>query len=155
MILFDLRCAKEHVFEAWFPDSRSYEDQVNEGKVACPRCGSTEVEKAPMAPHVARALARDAPRAEQAGGEQGQEAASEATPEPGSKAERRALRALRAVIERNFDYVGGHFPEEARRIHYGESEARNIYGEASSEEAKSLLEEGVSVGVVPWLPREN
>lgn len=139
MIVFDLKCRKDHVFEAWFPDSASYAEQVAAGKVLCPVCGTKKVEKALMAPNVAKGEARQVAVADQ-------EKAAEI---------RGMLKEIRNHVEQNCDYVGQQFAEEARKIHYGETETRSIYGETSDEEAQALEEEGVSVQKVPWLPREN
>jgi hypothetical protein len=134
MIHFSLRCAKGHEFEGWFRDGVTYEKQAKAGKIACPQCGATRIEKAPMAPRVARSSGKAAT----------------------SPAEmRRALVALRRHVETNCDYVGPRFAEEARRIHYGEAPAKAIYGESSDEEAKALTEEGISVGRIPWVPIED
>ena len=139
MIVFDLKCRKAHVFEAWFPDSASFDAQAAAGKVQCPVCGSKKVEKALMAPNVAKGEARQS-------GASDREKAAEI---------RRQLKDIRRHVEENCDYVGAQFAEEARKIHYGEEESRGIYGEASDEEAKALEDEGVAVQKVPWLPREN
>jgi len=128
MILFNLRCAEGHHFEAWVKDGAAWEQRAA-GAILCPVCGDAEVVKAPMAPRIARSRGDD-------------EAA-------------RTLRDLRQKIEQNCDYVGDRFAEEARRIHYGESAPRDIYGEASSAEAEDLREEGVTFQQVPWLPRTN
>lgn len=137
MILFELRCSGQHHFEAWFKDGATYETQVVAGEIACPVCGLTQVEKAPMAPRLAkgRGAALDA-----------QEAVGEV---------RKALIALKKTVQDNCDYVGERFPEEARKIHYGNREARNIYGEASPEEARDLEDEGVSVQRIPWVSEGN
>ncbi len=168
MILYDLRCRKNHVFEAWFRDSAAYDDQVEAGEVACPTCGSKKVEKAPMAPRLAKgglskggAETGEAQRAEAHTTET--ERAEAQTAETGTaKAETtkaaeamRALRGLRRKVEDNFDYVGNAFAEEARKIHYGESDAHNIYGETSDEEAKELRDEGVAFTRIPWAPRQD
>jgi hypothetical protein len=134
MILFDLRCAAGHAFEAWFRDGAAYEEQAAEGTLGCPVCGSREVSKALMAPAVR----------------------SRARPDPELVAQ--AMKALRKVqdhVEKTFDHVGPRFPEEARRIHYGEADKRNIYGEASASEVEALVEEGIEVGRMPWLPRHD
>ncbi len=139
MILYNLKCPKDHVFEAWFRDSGVYEIQVEAGEVRCPVCGSKKVGKAPMAPRVAKT-----------GGEsddQGEAAKA-------SKM-RQALRELRRHVEETCDYVGPTFAEEARKIHYGEIEERNIYGETTPEESRALDDEGVKVQRIPWIPREN
>jgi len=143
MIRYNLTCPKQHLFEAWFNDSAGYETQAAAGQVRCPACGSKKVTKAPMAPAVAGGRAR---RRDQ-GREQGD--AAEAAKLRG------ALRELRAQVEANCDYVGPTFAEEARKIHYGEVEQRNIYGETSDNDAKALKDEGIEVQRIPWLPREN
>lgn len=139
MIVFDLRCRKAHVFEAWFRDSASFEAQAKAGKVQCPVCGSKKVEKALMAPNLATGEGREMAVVDT-------EKAAEV---------RQKLKEIRQHVEDNCDYVGAQFAEEARKIHYGEEEARGIYGETSDDEAKALEEEGVPVQRVPWLPREN
>ena len=171
MILYDLRCRKNHVFEAWFRDSAAYDDQVEAGEIACPTCGSKKVEKAPMAPRLAKGgLAKgglskgsakigEAPRAEAQINETGTTETAEtetAKAETAKAAEAmRALRGLRRKVEDNFDYVGPQFAEEARKIHYGESDAHNIYGETSDQEAKELRDEGVAFTRIPWAPRQD
>ena len=143
MILYNLRCRKDHGFEAWFRDSATYEAQIADGEVRCPVCGSKKVEKAPMAPRVSGGRSRRLPTSDNA-------------PANGKAvAMRQALRELRRHVEDNCDYVGAQFAEEARKIHYGEAEERNIYGESSDEDAVSLNEEGIKVQRIPWLPREN
>ncbi len=168
MILYDLRCRKNHVFEAWFRDSAAYDDQAEAGEVACPTCGSKKVEKAPMAPRLAKGgLAKgDAEtgedRRDEAQTAETQTAETETAETETAKAETakaaeamRALRGLRRKVEDNFDYVGPQFAEEARKIHYGEADAHNIYGETSDEEAKELRDEGVAFTRVPWAPRQD
>jgi hypothetical protein len=141
MIVFDLVCAADHQFEAWFASSAAFDRQAKARKVACPVCGDTSVSKALMAPAVAGtkkkskdAAPRKAVMAEQAGEYM------------------TALRTLRRQVERNCDYVGERFPEEARKMHYGEADRRNIYGEASADEAEALKDEGVAVNQIPWVP---
>lgn len=147
MIAFDLKCAKGHVFEAWFASSRGFERDAKAGRVECPLCGSVKVEKALMAPHVATGCASE-------------ESPPAPAPAPDPLAERRAeafrmLRELQGKIERDFDHVGERFAEEARKIHYGEVEKRAIYGSATPEESKALKDEGVEFGQLPWLPRHD
>ncbi len=132
MILFALRCAADHEFEGWFRDGATFDRQSAGGKISCPHCGDISVSKAPMAPRVARSRA------------------VEATPSPAQL--RKALQELRRHVEANCDYVGERFAEEARRIHYGESDPRGIYGEASADDAKDLAEEGIEVSRIPWVP---
>lgn len=134
MILFDLRCSAGHDFEAWFRDGTACEEQVRDGEISCPVCGDRNVAKALMAPAVS-----SRPKLDPA-----QVAGAMTT-----------LRKVQAHIEQNFDHVGPRFPEEARKIHYGEAEKRNIYGEASTDEAKELRDEGIEVSTIPWLPRHD
>jgi hypothetical protein len=139
MISFNLRCGKDHVFEAWFKDGKSYDRQAKQGRVACPVCGDSKVAKAPMAPNIAAGVSR----------------ASAADQESRAAEFRATLSKLRDAVEKNCDYVGDSFAEEARKIHYKETEQRNIYGEASDQEAESLQEEGIEFGRIPWPSRTN
>ncbi len=135
MIVFDLNCGDGHRFEAWFRDGDAYEAQAAAGEIACPTCGDTAVAKAIMAPNLARGVAPT-------------ESADQAKM-------MRGLAALRDQVVKNFDDVGERFPEEARKIHYGEVEQRNIHGQASTEEARELRDEGVEFGSLPWIPRRD
>ena len=138
MIVYDLKCDKEHVFEAWFPDSTAFERQRKREQVRCPMCGGTKVEKALMAPNI------------------GSSRKDEVPPEAKRAAKMmQALTKLRQHIETNCEYVGPSFAEEALKIHYGEREKRDIYGEASDAEAENLKEEGVEFARIPWLPRAD
>jgi hypothetical protein len=137
MISFNLRCAEDHVFEGWFKDSGTFERQAKQGKVACPICGGTKIEKAPMAPNIAKGSSRGAGK---------ENIAAEM---------REVLGKLRTEVEKNCDYVGDRFAEEARKIHYEENEPRNIYGEASEEDARTLEDEGVGFKRIPWLSRTD
>lgn len=141
MILFNLRCAKDHEFEGWFRNGDAYEEQAAARKISCPVCGSRKVEKAPMAPRIGK----------------GAEQASERQQAEVKKAAEmmKALRELRAKIEAESDYVGDRFAEEARRIHYGETEMRSIYGESTEEESEALREEGIPFARIPWVPRHD
>ncbi len=141
MIVYDLRCRKSHGFEAWFRDSAAYDEQAAAGKVTCPTCGSRRVEKAPMAPRVAKARGSDSPAPDREEKMQG--------------ALMRAAREIRRKVEESCDYVGPEFAEEARKIHYGETDARGIYGETSDDEARDLSEEGVEFGRIPWPTRQD
>lgn len=172
MILYDLKCRKDHVFETWFRDSAAYEEQVAAGAIACPACGSRKIEKALMAPRLARGGgARDDAGGEAGGGPgdgpgrgpgagpgrgPGRGMAMRAVEGTAESAELMGqLRALRRKVEENCDYVGGEFAEEARKIHYGEQDPRNIYGETSDAQAKELHEEGVTFNRIPWAPRHD
>jgi hypothetical protein len=158
MILFNLQCGKGHGFEAWFRDNASYEAQEKARKVACPACGDTAVRKAIMAPRIGKgrkSAAIEAPSAEAPLPADGPKQLAKLAAEHRAKELRAKLTELRKAVEANCDYVGPKFAEEARRIHYGETEHRNIYGEASKEEAKALNEEGVEFGSIPWLPQSD
>lgn len=148
MIAFDLKCAKGHVFEAWFASSQGYERDVKAKRVECPLCGSTKIEKALMAPNVSTGKR----------GAQPMPAPPDAPTDPNM--EKRAellkkIRELQTTIEREFDHVGDRFADEARKIHYGETEKRSIYGSATPEESKELTDEGIEFGQMPWLPRHD
>ncbi len=160
MILYDLKCRKNHVFETWFRDSASYDEQVEAGAIACPTCGSRKVEKALMAPRLSRSgRTRDAARQsgeDKARGGPGGKMAMRAVKETAEAAEVMGkLRELRKNVEENCDYVGGEFAEEARKIHYGEEDPRSIYGETSDKQAEELHEEGVTFSRIPWAPRRD
>jgi hypothetical protein len=145
MIRYQLRCAKDHEFEAWFRDSAAFDGQSKARKIACPDCGSVKVTKAPMAPSIGKRAAPAAPTP-------GASAPSGApAPAPTPAQIRQYLLAMRKHVESTHEYVGPRFPEEARKIHYGESEEREIYGEATPKDAKELVEEGIDVAAVPWL----
>jgi hypothetical protein len=143
MIVFDLRCHKDHVFEAWFANSDAFEEQSTAGAVVCPLCGSAKVSKALMAPAVAGTRKADAPPAR-----------DDAPPQQQAMYFN-ALKELREHVEKTCDYVGPNFAEEARKMHYGEAEKRNIYGEATDKQADTLREEGVDCHRIPWLPNQD
>lgn len=146
MILYDLTCPDEHRFESWFRNSGAVEKLIKAGQVVCPVCGSKKVQKAPMAPRIGKSSSADeAPQVK-----------SE-NPELAAAMEKAAaaFTELRTVIEKNFEHVGDKFPEEARRIHYGESKKRGIYGDASKEETEALREEGIEVHAIPWSRRTS
>jgi hypothetical protein len=139
MIRFSLHCEKGHGFEAWFSKSADYEEQAARGLVSCPECGSPEVEKALMAPAVAhggpkeegrRKLAMDVEQAERI----------------------KAIKEMVAAVRANSEDVGDRFAEEARRIHYGESEKRGIIGSADHDDARALLDEGIAFAPLPHFP---
>jgi hypothetical protein len=139
MIRYSLTCAADHDFESWFQSSAAYDRLADSGRVACPACGTTSVRKALMAPAV------------QAAGKTAEPAA--APPSPADI--ERALAELRRQVEQNSDYVGLNFAAEARRIHAGEAPERSIYGEARPDEARKLVEDGVPVAPLPFVPRRK
>src|ERR1700691_2030540 len=155
MIRYNLRCERGHVFESWFQSSSAYESQEKRKLVNCPSCGSAKVERAIMAPQIVSKKSRDrtAPVPAATAGSAGPSSA------PLMMAQERELRAklreLRDHIVKNADNVGERFPNEARKMHYGDIEHRPIYGEASPEEARSLIDEGVEVSPLPVLPDDR
>jgi hypothetical protein len=163
MIRYTLRCERDHTFESWFQDSAAYDSQAKRKLVSCPVCDSVKVEKAIMAPRIVGKKGRE--RAEPAAASVPAPAAEAPAPAPNAgatpllMAQERELRAklkeLRDHIVKNADNVGEKFPNEARKMHYGEMEHRPIYGEASPEEAKSLIDEGVEVSPLPVLPDDR
>ena len=162
MIRYALICDHEHSFESWFQNSAAYDKQVKRGLVTCPICNSAKVSKALMAPRLSgvkkrgqttaapeAAPAADMPAAVPA------PAAPVAMISPQEQEFRAKLKELREHIVKNADNVGQKFPEEARKMHYGEAEPRSIYGEASPEQAKELHEEGIEFHALPVLPDER
>ncbi len=160
MIVFDLKCEHDHQFEAWFRSSSAYEAQQADGKVECPYCGSKTVVKAPMAPNVAaksnQKTERPVPRPEPAESKDVAVSAEQDKKLPELSAEaKEVLNKMRQHVEANCDYVGKEFAEEARKMHYGETEERGIYGESTVEETTALLEEGIHVLPVPGIRRTD
>tara|TARA_R110002012_G_scaffold101318_5_gene240341 strand:- start:1602 stop:2051 length:450 start_codon:yes stop_codon:yes gene_type:complete len=148
MIKYRLHCDKDHSFDAWFRDSAAYDTQAGAGLLACPNCGSSSIAKALMAPNVTSSKRKDAERPSQT--------VPTINEAPAEMLElRQKLAALRSEVERNFDYVGKDFAEEARKIHYGETDPHGIYGETSSTEAEALREEGIGFSAIPWLPKSD
>jgi hypothetical protein len=147
MIKYALACEQAHEFESWFPSSDAFETQRKRGFVSCPFCNSAKVEKQIMAPSVART----------------DKVPNAAAPEPQPMAVlsdrerelRAALWALREHVMKSAENVGKDFVDEARKMHYGESEERSIYGEADLAEARALLEEGIDVLPLPVVPDDR
>jgi len=127
VIAYALRCHKGHEFDGWFRDSAAFDDQCRGGHLSCPSCNSVRIEKAIMAPAVSGTKKRA-------------EAAAQI---------RQFATGLRKYVQENADYVGPDFAEEARKIHYGETQERHIYGEATADEARELIEEGLDVAPLP------
>ncbi len=158
MIRYALVCEKGHAFESWFQDSAAYDKQAKRGLVNCPHCGSAKVEKAIMAPRLAGNRKGTAPVEATTAApapERVQEKAPVAMISPQEQEFRGKLKELRDHLTKNADHVGAKFPEDARKMHYGETEHRSIYGEASPEEAKALVEEGIEFHPLPILPDER
>lgn len=138
MIRYTLVCGNDHEFEGWFRSAAAYEEEETAGRLECPLCGDRSIRRAPMAPAVHTGNGR----------------------EPEGRRERlarmlKALRELQRYAEENFEDVGERFPEEARKIHYGEVEPRGIRGVARGEEVRELLEEGIEVLPLPRLPEPD
>jgi len=169
MIVFDLKCDNAHVFEAWFGSSAGYEEQKERGLVECPTCGSTDISKAIMAPNVgaksnqkSMSLLDVAPLADvepaapvAAPAPTVSKQAPETIPAELQEAAEKFIDGMRKHVQDNCDYVGNEFAEEARKIHYGESEERGIFGEATADETAELLEEGVEILPLPGVRRTD
>ena len=159
MIRYELRCDQAHEFDGWFKDSAAFDKLAAAGLVECPHCGPTKVAKRLMAPAIpkkgrpARNAKPVAPPAPPPAPPANAEAPAPAIAAGALPAELRAmLRQLRQEVEKNCDYVGKDFAEEARKIHHGEAEARGIFGEASDADAEALREEGIDIACIPWVP---
>jgi len=168
MIRYALVCAKGHAFESWFPSSAAYDKQAKRGLVTCPTCGVSKVEKAIMAPKLAGtkkrgaapavAAAPEAPAPDVPAPVANDTPVAMMSPQMMSPQEhelRQKLKELREHLTKNSDYVGKKFPEEARKMHYGEIDHRSIYGEASLKDAKELHDEGIEFHPLPVLPDER
>ena len=156
MIHYQLRCAQDHGFDGWFKDSSTFESQAKLGLIECPVCGDSEIERALMAPAVARRDFLPAPV------EASPPQAAEPPPAEVKIAAGRlpaqmiaALQRVREEVEKRCDYVGPDFADEARKMHRGEVEPRSIYGEATEDQAESLAEDGIEVARIPWVPRAD
>ena len=158
MIRYALACDQAHEFESWFPSSDAYDAQRKRRLVACPICGSGKVEKQLMAPRLART---DKEPAAPPPVPVPPPAAPDAAPQPMAllsekERELRAMfKAFREHVQKNADHVGERFPDEARKMHYGEIEHRSIYGEASPMEARELIEEGIEIHPLPIIADER
>jgi hypothetical protein len=162
MIHYQLRCGAEHEFDGWFADSGSFEKQAAGGLLECPVCGTTQVDRALMAPAVPKKgrPQRKTRKPEPPAPEKGVSAPVAVSGERMPDHVRAMLQRLRAEVERNCDYVGDAFAEEARRLHRlaregEEPPGRGIYGETTPEEAEALAEEGIEVARIPWVNRAD
>lgn len=131
MIRFHLKCDQDHQFESWFQSGDAFETLVSKRLVSCTTCGSTEVSKTMMAPAVSTSSEIVAPKA----------------PDP--------IAELRDQVEANSDYVGKTFAKEARDMHDGITPERPIYGEANLQDAKKLVDDGIPVMPLPFVPRKK
>jgi hypothetical protein len=164
MIRYNLVCAKGHEFESWFANSAAYDKQARRGLLECPSCGSTKVEKALMTPRLARTRKSEVAIPAPPEAVTAPEPAAPAAPEPAAPVAmispqerelRTKLKELRDHLVANSENVGQRFPEEARKMHYGEKKHRSIYGSASPDDAKALHEEGIEFAPLPVLPDER
>jgi hypothetical protein len=161
VIRYSLICDKRHEFESWFQNSAAYDKQAKRGLVSCPLCGSAKIEKAIMAPRLARkdksapilASVEEAPAAATAAPAEAPTPVAMISPQ--EREFRKKLKELRDHLTSNADNVGKKFPEVARKMHYGEVEHRSIYGEASPKDAKELHEEGIAFHPLPVLPEDR
>lgn len=138
MIQYSLKCENDHSFDSWFASADAYDKLADNGMVSCAVCGSTKVSKAIMAPRVRTTKGKETPVAP-------------TLPTEKSAAEQ-AMAKMRAQVEQNSEYVGTNFATEARSMHLGDAPERAIYGEAKPEEAKSLIEDGIPVTPLPFMP---
>jgi hypothetical protein len=161
MIHYQLCCDADHEFDGWFKDSDNFDRQAARRLISCPVCASSNVRRALMTPGIRKktgipAVIEAAALAETAA----------PAPQPPQLSRRKAggimpdqvraaLLKLRAEVEKNCDYVGPDFAEEARRIHNGEAEPRGIYGESTEAEAEALADDGIAIAQIPWLPRAD
>lgn len=139
MISFNLHCDRNHEFEGWFSSSADFDAQIERKLVSCPVCGSTAISKALMAPAVSVSRDKDT---------------RPLALDPEKREMMRKLRQMVAAVRENAEDVGERFPEEARKIYHGETEARGIVGKASSDDAKALIEEGIDIAPLPELPED-
>ena len=141
MIKFDLKCDNDHIFEASFDDSSSFEKQRKKKLIDCPYCGSSSIFKSVMAPNISsksNSLIKQKRNQEKVFANYNQQ-----------------IKKLKDELERNYTYVGNNFPEEARKIHYGEKEDKPIYGEATEKESKDLIEEGIPLLRLPFEKKQK
>ena len=176
MIKYSLRCEHDHVFEGWFRNSDDCEMQTRDGHVECPYCASTKISKSLMAPRVTGTRTQDSLSCPTEGQDATGAAPSPSLPQPAAanavapqagtavaapqegvdpQQIQKMLRAFREHVVKNADYVGDKFAEEARKMHFKETEERGIYGEASADEVKSLAEDGIDCLPMPVLPEDQ
>ena len=136
MIVFDLKCSHNHVFEIWFKDSREFEKQKKKGLINCPICDDNNIDKSLMKPNLSKK-------------------SNSKDKKIINKTLINKISKYKKMVEKNFDYVGDNFSEEAKKIKYGESKDRSIYGEASLEQTKELLDEGIDILPLPFSSKKT
>ncbi|MBK1868145.1 DUF1178 family protein [Aestuariivirga sp. YIM B02566] len=156
MIRYDLICDKGHEFDGWFSDSAAYDAQAKRGLVTCVHCGSAKIEKQLMAPGipVKGNRKKEGPTRPAASASAAQPVLASAF-DPRQEKLLQMMREMRKAVEENAEYVGNRFAEEARKIHYEESDKRGIYGETTAQDAKELIEEGIDIHPLPVLPEDG
>ena len=143
MILFDLKCDKDHEFECWFPSSSNYEEQLKNKLIVCPYCNSTNIKKSVMAPNIntkrisKKNNIKDSKKIE------------------AQKSLENKIKKFKKYIEKNTENVGKNFAEEAKKIYYGETRSRPIRGESTEKETRELVEEGIPFSRLPWQRKED
>ena len=142
MILFDLKCDKDHKFEAWFASTDNYEKQLKKMLIVCPYCGSTKIQKSLMAPNINIKYGSK------------KNVRKNKTDSYQRKLENKIKKFKKFIVE-NTDNVGNNFAEEARKIYYGETKSRPIRGESTEKETKELVEEGIPISKLPWQTKED
>ena len=142
MILFDLKCENGHQFEAWFPSSSKYDDQIKRNLVTCPYCNTNKVKKSLMAPNINL-------------GKNSNKSKKDFEKVFAKNNVEKQIKKIKKLIEKNTDNVGDKFAEEARKIYYGEKKVRPIRGQTSKSEAKELIEEGIPFSSLPWTSKED
>ena len=170
MILFDLKCSKGHIFEAWFADSKNFLKQSKSRSISCPFCHDDNIVKAPMAPNIStgstdkgKGVDVAIPLGERGGHQERLPNASDShnRKNPDKNVSRvlqdlsQEVKKLRKFVEDNCTYVGKEFPKEIRKIHYGECSPKNIYGETSKKDAKELVDEGIEFYHLPWFNKRD
>lgn len=148
MIQYSLKCIEDHAFESWFQSADAFDKLRSAGLVTCPSCGNDHVDKAIMAPRVRTARSAGKPQAVPDAGSETRVPALTASPSP----DQAALKKLKKSVQDNAEYVGSDFAAEARKIQHGDAPERSIYGEANYEEARQLVEDGVPVAPLPFIP---
>jgi hypothetical protein len=164
MIRFQLQCHSQHQFEGWFKSGADFDAQRDGGLLSCPVCGDADIEKAVMAPAVARNLQRTREIERKAADTQTANVPAKPekdvrpnnpAPKPDPETMARvmvAMRHFKTFVEKNFEDVGDQFPEEVRKMHYGEADEREIFGRAKLEDARELIEEGIDILPLPNIP---
>lgn len=156
MIKYSLRCEQNHGFESWFKNSGTFERLLESNSISCPHCHSLRISKAVQTPKLSKGLGKKGPISTASTRQLSAEKTAMAAHVPATNGHARELiKKLHRHVRENFEYVGQHFAEEARKIHYGEEEDRPLWGEVSREEARDLRDEGIPAQPIPELPKSD